>query len=139
MTAGDIASLATLVGAIGAAVAAIVTAWRVGEVKVAVRDVDVAVQEVKAESKVVAGHVNSAATAAAAKIDTLQQLLAALRTDVAEKKEIAALLAQAAASVPIAAATVVTAVEEAATKPVPVVVTNTPLPILAPDQPNKEE
>lgn len=51
-----------------------------------------------AETKVIAGHVNSAATASKTQIEALQNELKALRSEAAEKREVAALLAQAAAT-----------------------------------------
>ena len=56
-----------------------------------------AVDSVDAKADVITGHVNSAATAAAAKIDALQEEVKRLRDSLAERKETAALLAQAAA------------------------------------------
>lgn len=56
-----------------------------------------------AEARVITGHVNSAASASVAKIDLMQQELTRMRAELADKKEIAALLAQSAATVTPAA------------------------------------
>lgn len=55
------------------------------------------IKEVKEEAKVIAGHVNSAATASLNKIESLQKEVAALTSTLAEHSQRAALLAQAAA------------------------------------------
>lgn len=62
-----------------------------------------ALREVKEEAKVITGHVNSAATAAAEKINGLEKQISDLTTALSERKETAALLAQAAATKQVAA------------------------------------
>lgn len=76
---------AALVTALGTAIASIMASRRV----------ETLVQDVKTEAKVITGHVNSSATAAAKKIESLEEQIRFMRAEMADKKQIAALVAQA--------------------------------------------
>lgn len=114
-----IAAIGVLVTGVGAAIVNIIVALRTGR---QLEENTAITAEVSAKADVITGHVNSAATAAAAKIDALQQELQALRAHLSENKETAALLAQATATrtrsveaaVPTAAAAATIAVADAA-------------------------
>lgn len=111
MAMGVVAMSETLLTAIGALVVAVITAIGAVIVNVIVakrvdkvgEKVDVVGERVEkniVETEVVKGHVNSAATKAAAEIESLRKELQLMREVAADKKEEAALLAQAAASKP---------------------------------------
>lgn len=87
MTATDLTAMGILVTTIGAVIVNIIMAFRT----------NTKVNEVSAKADVITGHVNSAATASTAKIDSLEKQVLALRQLVSEDKEKAALLAQSAA------------------------------------------
>lgn len=80
--------------AVGAVIVNILVAKRVDRVR------ELAEQNLK-ETEVVKGHVNSAATKAAEEIKSLREELRLMREVASEKKETAALLAQAAAAKPV--------------------------------------
>lgn len=92
---------AALVAALFTGIVNIITAWRttrrVEESIAKVEENTVVTKETKAEVSVVAGHVNSAATAAVAKIEALQREIADTRLQMSELKQLAAMLAQSAA------------------------------------------
>lgn len=104
------AAVGVLITGVGAVVVNIIVALRQG---VKVDQLRTTVDEVKNETKVITGHVNSAATASAMKIDALEKKIEMLVTSAAEKQETAKLLAQSVAtrtSPPGPAAPVVAAV-----------------------------
>lgn len=120
-------ALGVLITSSSAAIVSIIVALRTKaavDVGVAISAANAqAIAAVDSKAEVITGHVNSAATAAAAKIDALQRELEQLREMLADKKETAALLAQAAAST----------IKPDET-PIPVIVTNEPdkpVPIIA--------
>jgi len=92
-------ALGALVGTILTGVANIITAARTE------RKVDQAsgkVDETLAEAKVIKGHVNSTATAAAAKIDAMQKQIDQLVSQLSDSKQVAAVLASnAAKAIPV--------------------------------------
>lgn len=88
-------ALAALVAALGTAISNIITARSITR---KVEAVSVAVAEVDKETKVITGHVNSAASKAAEKIDALQAEVKRMREEITEKKQEAALVAQSVAA-----------------------------------------
>lgn len=118
------AGFGVLVTAIGAAIVSIIVTLRTSakvDVGTAISAANSqALSEVKSKADLIEGHVNSAATAAAAKIEALQSEVVALTKVLSENKAIAALLAQSAASAPAAPPKEVIVVN-APTDPVPTV------------------
>lgn len=108
-----IAALGVLITGVGAVIVNIIVALKQGaRVEAAAlasgkahAETQKAVEKVEQEAKVIAGHVNSAATASTAKIDGLQKEVEQLKSTAAEMKSTAALLAQALASNRVARAT----------------------------------
>ena len=92
-----IAAIGVLITGVGAVIVNIIVALRQGH---KVDALGTAVEQVYTEAKVITGHVNSAATAAAAKIDALQRELEQIKISAAEMKTTAALLAQSASQKP---------------------------------------
>lgn len=86
--AAFVAAIGVVITAIGAAIVNIIVALKQG------RKLD----DVKAESKIIAAHVNSAASASVTKIEALQAEIKNYAKQTADMKETAALLAQALAS-----------------------------------------
>lgn len=95
------------ISAVTIAVTALIAAIFTGAVNIIVAlrvnrkqdDAAVKVAEVSSKADIISGHVNSAAAAAAAKIEGLEKEIALLRSTMNEQKQAAALLAQAAATV----------------------------------------
>lgn len=83
-----VTGIAALVTAIGTAIANVIVATRTGR----------QVSEIASKTDVVVAHVNSAATAAAARIEALQNEVRAMREEVTGGEKRAALLAQASAT-----------------------------------------
>ena len=111
LTAITVAS-AALLATVFTGIVNIITALR------AERKIDhaiVKVEEVHSEARLITGHVNSAATAATAKIDAMQKQIDQLTRLLAEGKETAAVLAQSAADVAVVSPIVATV--ELATPP----------------------
>lgn len=84
-------ALAALIAAVFTGIVNIITAFRTTR---KIDEAAVKTQEVKAAVEVVAGHVNSAATASVAKIDALQRQVEESIHQIAELKQIAALREQ---------------------------------------------
>lgn len=86
-----IAGLTALLVSVGGSVSSIIIA---SKQESAMQQNTQATQEISAKTDVIAGHVNSQATASVAKIEALLEKIAILEAIAADKKEIAALLAQ---------------------------------------------
>lgn len=117
-----IAALSALIVALGTATATIILAVRQGA---AVKENTALTHEMSAKTDVIVGHVNSKATADAAKIESLTQQIAVLKGVAADNKEIAALLAQSVSDkreskLPAAAAPVEVEIVNKPDEPVPV-------------------
>jgi hypothetical protein len=80
-----IAAFGVLIGGLGAVIVNIIVALRTGK----------QLEVVNAKADVITGHVNSASDRAAAQIAVLQREVSLMRAVIAEKRETAALLAQA--------------------------------------------
>lgn len=97
-----IAALGVLITGVGAVVVNIIVAWRtsaiVKENTVMLKENVAVTKDTLAEAKVITGHVNSSAAAAAAKIDGLEKEIKLLQTSIMDMKTAAALLAQSAAT-----------------------------------------
>jgi hypothetical protein len=81
----DSGDIVIVVGAVGVVITNIIAALKTNR----------AVSEVSAKADVIAGHVNSAATSQAKTIDGLRAEVSLLREMLAEKTQVAAVLAQA--------------------------------------------
>lgn len=85
-------SLSALIAAVGTVIVNIITARRAA---VKIEEVKVKTDAVMTEAVAIKGHVNSAAAAAAARIDALEKQIVSLISQAADSKERASLLAQA--------------------------------------------
>jgi hypothetical protein len=94
-----IAAVTGMITIVGGVIVNIVVAWRTNAAVTDAKTKLLANQtEMLATTKTIEGHVNSAATKAGEEITALRGELTRIRAELADKKEIAALLAQAAAS-----------------------------------------